>query len=453
MRGSGGNGGDSDRAGAWGEFTVGVGSFRLTLSFRVGSGEILALFGPSGAGKTTALRAIAGLARPDAGRIVIAGRTVFAAGGNNGDGDIGYDGNAGNRGNSDGRNGDRDGDGCGYGRPVWVAPHRRRVGYVTQQSHLFPHLTVAQNIAYGLSDRRGAAARQRVAELVRRLRLDGLETRRVGQLSGGQRQRAALARALAPEPALLLLDEPFAALDMELRRALGAELRAAIRPPGIAPTDVSATGIPATGVPAILVTHSREEALALGDTAQVIDGGRTVAVGPPLATLEQPGRGRVARLVGVENLLPMRVTARLPHDGTMVCVMAGDGGGGDSGNDGGIDNDGGNGKGGDNGGGGWRLETPLADGCNVGDTVTVGIRASDIILAAGPLPQSSARNTWAGVVAGVTLRPPGYEVALDCGGVMLRCHITGASLEAMDIARGRRLWAIFKASSCFLLSE
>ena len=463
MRGSGGSGGDSDRAGAgdpagaWGEFTVGVGGFRLTLSFRVGSGEILALFGPSGAGKTTALRAIAGLARPDAGRIVIAGQTVFAAGGNKGDGTSGYDGNVGSRGNSDGRNGD--GDGCGYGRPVWVAPHRRRVGYVTQQSHLFPHLTVAQNIAYGLSDRRGAAARQRVAELVRRLRLDGLETRRVGQLSGGQRQRAALARALAPEPALLLLDEPFAALDMELRRALGAELRAAIRPTGIAPTSVSATGIPTTGVPAILVTHSREEALALGDTAQVIDGGRTVAVGPPLATLEQPGRGRVARLVGVENLLPMRVAARLPQDGTMVCVMAGGGSGnygnygGDGGNYGDSGDSGRAGGGGDNGGGGRRLETPLADGCAVGDAVTVGIRASDIILASGPLPQSSARNTWAGVVAGVTLRPPGYEVALDCGGVMLRCHITGASLEAMDIAPGRRLWAIFKASSCFLLSE
>ena len=453
MRGSGGNGGDSDwagagdPAGAWGEFTVGVGGFRLTLSFRVGSGEILALFGPSGAGKTTALRAIAGLARPDAGRIVIAGRTVFAAG----DGASGYDGNAGNGGNSDGRNRN----GCGYGGPVWVAPHRRRVGYVTQQSHLFPHLTVAQNIAYGLSDRRGAAAQRRVAELVRRLRLDGLEMRRVGQLSGGQRQRAALARALAPEPALLLLDEPFAALDMELRRALGAELRAAIRPQGVAPTGVAPTGIPATGVPAILVTHSREEALALGDTAQVIDGGRTVAVGPPLATLEQPGRGRVARLVGVENLLPMRVTARLPQDGTMVCVMAG-GGSGNDGNGGNYGGDGGNygdsGRG-DSGGGGRRLETPLADGCNVGDAVTVGIRASDIILASGPLPQSSARNTWAGVVAGVTLRSPGYEVELDCGGVILRCHITGASLEAMDIAPGRRLWAIFKASSCFLLSE
>ena len=99
------------------------------------------------------------------------------------------------------------------------------------------------------------------------------------------------------------------------------------------------------------------------------------------------------------------------------------------------------------------LETPLADGWAVGDAVTVGIRASDIILASGPLPQSSARNTWAGVVAAVDLRPPGYEVLLDCDGITLRCHITGASLEAMGIAPDLPLWAIFKASSCFLLSE
>ena len=123
--------------------------------------------------------------------------------------------------------------------------------------------------------------------------------------------------------------------------------------------------------------------------------------------LEQPGRGRVARLVGVENLLEMRVTARLPQDGTMVCAAAD-----------------------------HLLETPLADGCAVGDAVTVGIRASDIILAAGPLPESSARNTWAGIVSEVTLRPPGYEVTLDCDGVPLRCHITGTSLEAMGITTG-----------------
>ena len=368
---------DSDAA-AHGRFAVGLGNFRLELCFSVAAGEVLVLFGPSGAGKTTALRAITGLARPDDGHIAIAGRTVFAAG-------------------------------DGEHPATWVPPHRRGVGYVTQQNHLFPHLTVSRNIAYGLRDRRSATAQSRVTGLIDTLRLDGLGERRVWQLSGGQQQRTALARALAPSPDLLLLDEPFAALDMELRRELGAELRSAVRQ---------------LNVPVIMVTHSREEALALGDAVQVIDAGRTVDVGPPLTVLEQPGRGRVARLVGVENLLEMRVAARLPQDGTMVCDA-----------------------------GGRSLETPLADGCAVGDTVTVGLRASDIILASGPLPQSSARNTWAGTVSGVTLRPPGYEVELDCDGAVLRCHITGASLESMSITPGMPLWAIFKASSCFLLSE
>lgn len=371
-------------ADAGGCFAVRAGAFRLELSFAADAGRILTLFGPSGAGKTTALRAIAGLARPDAGRIAIAGRTVFAAG-------------------------------DGADAPVWIPPHRRRVGYVTQQNHLFPHLTVGQNIAYGLPRRRSDAARRQVARLIELLRLDGLTDRRPGQLSGGQQQRTALARALAVSPALLLLDEPFAALDLELRRALGDELRRMVR---------------RLHIPAILVTHSREEALALGDTLQVIDAGRTVAVGAPLTILEQPARGRVARLVGVENLLAMRVVQRLPQDGTMVCAAAADG-----------DGD------------GPMLETPLAEGCAAWDAVTVGIRASDIILAAGPLPQSSARNNWPGRVASIALRPPGYEVVLDCDGITLRCHITGASLAGMNLAPGQTLWAVFKASSCFLLNE
>ncbi len=362
-----------------GELVVNLGGFRLELAFSVEAGDVLVLFGPSGAGKTTALRTIAGLARPDAGHITIAGRSVFA------------DGTA------------------APGPAVWVPPHRRHVGYVTQQNHLFPHLTVRRNIGYGLQNRRSGSAQLRVSALIDALRLNGLEERRVWQLSGGQRQRAALARALAPSPDLLLLDEPFAALDMELRREIGQELRSTVR---------------LLNVPVILVTHSREEALALGDTVQIIDEGKTVAIGPPLTVLEQPGRGRVARLVGVENLLEMDVAARLPHDGTMVCAA-----------------------------GGHSLEAPLADGCAVGDAVTVGIRASDIILASGPLPQSSARNTWAGTVSSVSLRAPGYEVALDCDGMILRCHITGASLEAMNITLGMPLWAIFKASSCFLLSD
>ena len=370
---------DVNRHAASGRFEVAIGGFHLDVSIAVMAGEILVLFGPSGAGKTTALRAMAGLVQPDTGSITIDGRTVFSDGSGN------------------------------PGRAVWVPPHHRRVGYVTQQNHLFPHLTVRDNIGYGLRDRGSPATQQRVAELIDSLRLDGLESRRVWQLSGGQQQRTALARALAPSPDLLLLDEPFASLDMELRRELAAELRATVS---------------RLNTPAILVTHSREEALTLGDTVQVIDHGQTIASGAPLSVLEQPGQGRVARLVGVENLLAMRVSARFPQDGTMVC-SAGD----------------------------HSLETSLADGLDVGDAVTVGIRASDIILAAGPLPQSSARNTWPGVVSDVQLRPPGYEVALKCDGVTLHCHITGTSLDAMNIEPGLPLWAIFKASSCFLLSD
>lgn len=398
---------------AAGRFQVQLGDFRLDLSVGAPAGEVLTLFGPSGAGKTTALRAMAGLVRPDWGCIRIGDRIAYRS--------AGYI--------SDDGNGNGVGSSLSSLAAVWEPPHRRGVGYVTQQNHLFPHLTVWDNIAYGLRRRRGAAARQRVGELIAALHLDGLAGRRVSELSGGQQQRTALARALAPAPRLLLLDEPFASLDMELRQELAAELRAMVR---------------RLHTPAILVTHSREEALALADTVQVIDRGRTISIGPPLSVLEQPGQGRVAQLVGVENRLAMRVAARLPQDGTMVCraFAASDGIGlGDSASDGG------------GGSPGHTLETPLADGLLVGDAVTVGIRASDIILASGPLPQSSARNTWPGVVSGVALRPPGYEVALDCGGLTLRCHITGASLEAMGIAPGLELWAIFKASSCFLLSD
>ena len=397
-----------------GRFQVQLGDFRLDLSIGAPAGEVLTLFGPSGAGKTTALRAMAGLVRPDWGYIRIGDRVVYRS---DGYGDANDDNGGGQSPSSSPSS-----PSSSALPAVWEPPHRRGVGYVTQQNHLFPHLTVWDNIAYGLRRRRSVESRRRVGELIDALHLDGLAERRVSELSGGQQQRTALARALAPAPRLLLLDEPFASLDMELRRELASELRAMVR---------------RLHTPAILVTHSREEALALADTVQVIDRGRTVSIGPPLSALEQPGQGRVAQLVGVENLLLMRVAARLPQDGTMVCRALDGNGGSDS-------------NGGD---GGHTLETPLADGLAVGDAVTVGIRASDIILASGPLPQSSARNTWPGVVSGVTLRPPGYEVALDCGGLTLRCHITGASLEAMGIAPGLELWAIFKASSCFLLND
>ena len=344
------------------------------------------LFGPSGAGKTTTLRSIAGLLRPHRGHIEIGGRVV-------------YDAEAG----------------------VWVPSHRRQAGYLTQQHHLFPHLTVAGNIAYGLPkavrlEQIGRErVQERVRELVQALHLEGLEDRRTWEISGGQQQRVALGRALAPNPRLLLLDEPFASLDAELRRALRRELRSMLA---------------ASPIPVLLVTHDREEALALGDSVQVLDAGKPIARGAPLEVLGQPGRGRVAALVGVENLFRLQVVSRNALDGTMVCV-------GDD----------------------LRLEAPLdqpASGTEAhpaqGDAVTVAIRASDIILVVEEPRGSSARNRLHGVVTNVEPRPPGYEVTLDCGR-LLRCHITGASLTEMAIRPGLPLWAVFKASSCFLVDE
>lgn len=360
-----------------------VGNFNLETEWEIQPGEVLVLFGPSGAGKSTTLRAIAGLLRPVRGHVEIGERVVY-------DGDTG----------------------------IWLPTHERRLGYLTQQYHLFPHLKVSDNIAFGLSDRRSETAKDRVRELARLFQLDGLEYRYPWELSGGQQQRVALARALAPRPAMLLLDEPFASLDSELRRNLRRELRAML------------TQSP---VPVMLVTHDREEALALGDSAQVINEGQTLAAGEPLEILGQPGQGRVARLVGVENLFDLSVTERNHRDGTMTCV-----------------------------GQGLQLEVPLdshvtgtADPEGEQDRVTVGIRASDIILAKGDLSGSSARNRLRGEVIAVESRPPGYAVTLDFGSdgneQELRCHITGGALEEMGIQAGQQLWAVFKASSCFLV--
>ena len=378
------NAGGDDFRGCRGWLHCRIGGFELRLDWAVQPGRALVLFGPSGAGKTTALRAMAGLLRPAAGRVEIDGRAVYDSAAN-----------------------------------VWLPAHRRRVGYLTQQYHLFPHLNVAQNVGYGPAAD-GDDPRRRIGELLESFELSGLERRYPWELSGGQQQRVALARALATRPRLLLLDEPFAALDVGLRRTVRQELRQYISRagPGYRPA------------PVILVTHDREEALSLGDEAQVIDGGRAIARGAPVDVLGQPGQAAVARLVGVENLFRMRVDSRHPRDGTMRLS----GGGADA---------------------GFRLEAPL-DGGESGSAreewVTVGIRASDIILALEEPAGSSARNRIAGTVAGVAPRPPGYMVDLDCG-VMLRCQVTGASLEEMGIRAGQPLWAVFKASSCFLVRE
>jgi iron(III) transport system ATP-binding protein len=220
-------------------------------SLCVARGEVVALLGPSGCGKTTLLRLIAGFERPDSGSIAVDGRLVAG--------------------------------------DTWIAPEARRVGMVFQDYALFPHLTVAANVGFGV-DRRARA--ERVPELLAVVGLEGLEKRYPHELSGGQQQRVALARALAPTPALVLLDEPWSNVDPSLREALRAEVSDIIRP---------------LGVTVLLVTHDREEAFSLADRIALMRDGSVVQQGTAEQLYFAPTCRWAAEFVGAANVLPGRV--------------------------------------------------------------------------------------------------------------------------------------------------
>jgi ABC-type Fe3+/spermidine/putrescine transport system ATPase subunit len=232
------------------------------VSLAIGRGEFFALLGPSGCGKTTLLRMIAGFETPDAGAIRIQGRDVTR-----------------------------------------VPPHRRPVNMVFQQYALFPHLTVAENVGFGL--RYKSLPASKVGEALALVRLDGLERRRPDQLSGGQRQRVALARALVLEPEVLLLDEPLAALDPNLRREVQLELKGLQRE---------------LGITFVFVTHDREEALAMSDRIAVMNRGRVEQVGSPAGVFEIPETEFVARFLGATNVFTAEV--RRLEDGVLFLQLA-----------------------------------------------------------------------------------------------------------------------------------
>jgi iron(III) transport system ATP-binding protein len=231
-------------------------------SLQVERGEFVALLGPSGCGKTTALRVVAGFERPDAGTVAIDGRTVAGPG-------------------------------------TFVAPERRHVGMVFQDYALFPHLDVLANVGFGLP-RAGREARAR--EVLDFVGLGDLGDRYPSELSGGQQQRVALARALAPEPALVLLDEPWNAIDPLLRAEMRTELATLLR---------------AAGVTVVLVTHDREEAFTLADRIAVMREGRIVQVATPEELYFAPADRWTAEFVGAANILPGTRT------GTVVATPVG----------------------------------------------------------------------------------------------------------------------------------
>lgn len=246
-------------------------TFDLVAEFQLEAGVTI-LFGASGSGKTTLLRCLAGLTRPESGRITIGGRVLF-------DADAG----------------------------VAVPARHRGIGYVFQQLALFPHLSIGANIEYGLSSANSSERRQRSVDIARSFGIDHLLTRRPSEISGGERQRAALARSLVTTPSLLLLDEPLSALDYATQSRIIADLRA---------------WNDARQIPILYVTHAHREVFALGERVLVLDRGRIVGDGTPQSVMETPVEEAMAQMAGFENLFDARVIHRSVERGTMECRIA-----------------------------------------------------------------------------------------------------------------------------------
>lgn len=345
--------------------------FELDLALALPPG-ITILFGPSGAGKTTLLDCIAGLVRPDAGRIATQEKVLFDS-----------------------------------GMAIDAAPRFRRIGYVFQDLALFPHLTVEGNVEYGLSDLSGEQRKQRSAAILESFRIAHLRGRRPGQISGGERQRAALARALVIDPAILLLDEPLAALDAATKSKIVDDLRAWNQEHRI---------------PIVYVTHSREEVFALGEQVIVLENGRVIARGTPHQVMRAPRLETVAQLAGFENIFDATVVAAHEDRGTMVCQLSASK---------------------------VELETPLVR-ADVGSALRIGIGAGDILLASIQPSGLSARNIISGRVVSLAQRDVIVVAKVNCG-VEMEVHLTLAARDSLQLQPGREVWLVVKTHSCHLM--
>ena len=343
-------------------------------------GTMLVLFGPSGAGKTTILRHIAGLERPDAGSIRFGGDVW-----------------------------------CDSATSVWRPPQGRRVGYVFQEPALFPHLTVRDNVRYAVGVRgrsqrseskTGVEGRtsRRIAEIETMLGIGDLGNRYPRALSGGEAQRVALARALAPGPRLLLLDEPFASLDAPTRLRLRRELRALLQ---------------TTGTPAILVTHDRNEALAMGDVVAVVIDGRVRQAGAVGDVFSRPADADIAASLGVDAVLPARVAGST--DGVIEVSI-----------------------------GELLLHVAEREPIAPGTFVYACVRAEDVTLESRTPGQASSRNHLAARIVSIASEGPIDRVTLDCG-FALDALITRRSREEMYLSPGAHVTAAIKATSVHLI--
>lgn len=343
---------------------------RADLEVDTDRSSVTVIFGPSGAGKSTILRCLAGLDSPTSGQIT-------------------------------------------FGKDVWfnsadqtdVSPRQRRVGYVEQNLSLFPHMTVAQNVAYPMTRCARSERAQRVSELLDMMGIGELAGRRPSQISGGQSQRVAIARAIARNPCLLLMDEAFASLDLPTAQSLRNVLRQVV-------TDLQ--------IPAIVVTHDRDEALTIADQIAIVAGGRICQTGDVASVFSRPDSLEIAEVVGVETVIAARVIARQEGLVTLAPVES--------------------------------PETCLEaiGGDQESADVFVCIRAEDVTVSPGPDTLSSARNRLRAVITGLAPEGSAVRMHLDCG-FPLDAIVTKQSVSDLDLRPGREVTAAVKAPSVHLI--
>ncbi|WP_170293458.1 ABC transporter ATP-binding protein [Thermogemmatispora aurantia] len=358
--------------------------FHLQLTLQAEAGRTTVLLGESGAGKSTVLRLLAGLLRPARGQMILDGVCYF--------------------------DGERD---------IFVPPQERPIGYVFQDYLLFPHLTVFENIAFGLRAQglRGQEVRRRTEAAIEQMRLSGLAARRPAQLSGGQQQRVALARALVLQPRLLLLDEPLAALDVQTQREVRQELRRLLGE---------------IGITTIFVTHNHLEALLFGDQILVLDNGQVIQQGSRRELLERPRSAYIAELVGL-NFLRGHLVAR---EASSLCTLA------------------------INSGSRPLLVSAVLDEGEIArasdaQEACVVIDPRSITLYRTP-PEGSARNIFSGEIVQILPLSAGHSpthdgrvrvsIEIDPTLPPLTAEITEESLQRLELQEGSQIYAGFKAT-------
>jgi len=343
-------------------------AFLLDVSIEISTGVTI-LFGPSGAGKSTLLDCVAGLARPDGGRITVGEHVLF-------DSSLGID----------------------------LPPRKRRIAYVFQTLALFPHLTVEENVLYGLHEQLERERRRRATEILEAFHVGHLGKQKPGSISGGERQRVALARSLVTDPRVLLLDEPLTGLDAELKTAIVDDLR---------------VWNAARQIPILYVTHSRDEVDALGERMIAVENGHIVSAGAPMEVLDAPRRKKLAQAAGFENLLTGTVLDLREVDGVMRVRLEGSP---------------------------CEIEVPLGHALP-GDRVTIAIRAGDVLLATEKPSGLSARNVIPGRINKLEQRGTMALAQVDCG-VMFTVHVTLGAVRALNLAAQRNVWLVLKTHSC-----